>query len=273
MRHICSASDIKYLMKGLTLFESLRETSSEPFTLHYLCLDDESFNVVRNIDGILAYRYSISNSLKELRDTDYLLFCYASASVFCDHLLKYYPEITYADSDIFFHKDISKIWTEIGDNSVGIFRHRQFSSPRPEGAFNVGVVYFKADQIGKAVCSWWADAVVSGRYPDYASCGDQKYLDFFPYLCHGKLFVDGHIGHGAPWQWQLYEYVDDDIVWEGERQELIFTHFSQCQFEPFIPSTSHHCYTPPSMYHNPAIKSIYINYYRKMQAVKEKYNL
>ena len=43
MKNICTVSDNNYLIKGLTLYESLKE-SSKDFILHYLCIDDTSFN-------------------------------------------------------------------------------------------------------------------------------------------------------------------------------------------------------------------------------------
>ena len=37
MKNICTVSDNNYLIKGLTLYESLKE-SSKDFILHYLCI-------------------------------------------------------------------------------------------------------------------------------------------------------------------------------------------------------------------------------------------
>ncbi len=280
MKHICTASDKNYLLKGLTLFESLCDTT-ENFVLHYLALDDEAFDILclpenqeRFSGRLLVYSYREFPNLLSLKDSDYYLYCCASASVLCSHFASGSNDIVYVDSDILFHKNIDVIYDAIGDNSVGIFRHRQFTSPRPEGFFNVGVVYFKSDDIGRYVSSWWEDAVLNKRLPEFATCGDQKYLDVFPYMCKGKLFIDGNIGHGAPWLWQLYSPVRDGVIsWEGEEQELIFSHFSALQVEPFIPSTSHHCYTPPAMYQTPWLKKIYMDYYRALMGTKERYTL
>lgn len=274
MINILTSADRNYLIKGLTLYESLLETSSDDFLLHFLSLDDESFKILDRVGGnVIAYHYSEFDSLSELRKSNYYLFCCASASALCDRFVQD-SDVFYCDSDILFHKDIHRIKDAIGDNSVGIFRHRQFNGPRPEGAFNVGVVFFKSDNIGKYVSGWWHDAVISGRYQELSTCGDQKYLDLFPYMCKGKLFIDGEIGHGAPWQWQLYEdCVDGNIIWNGESQELVFSHFSSLQIDPFIPSTSHHCYTHPSMYNTPWLKKIYVDYYNRLMSTKSKYNL
>jgi hypothetical protein len=58
--------------------------------------------------------------------------------------------MTYIDSDIFFYQDIDIVYQEIGNKSVGIIAHRHNSvgSDR-DGAYNVGVVYFKNNEMGK----------------------------------------------------------------------------------------------------------------------------
>ena len=107
-----------------------------------------------------------------------------------------------------------------------------------------------------------------------ATCGDQKYLDEFPKLTN-KILIDGNIGHGAPWQWHIYQFTDDgNIIWEGKEQELIFTHFSQFQDngETYIPSTMHYIYTPLQSYKtNIHLKKLYDDYHYEIKKVKEKY--
>ena len=91
-----------------------------------------------------------------------------------------------------------------------------------------------------------------------------------------SIFIDGDVGHGAPWQWQLYEFTKNGkIIWEGKEQELIFTHFSQFKDsgESYTPSTMHHIYTPLSMYEdNKQLKDIYSGYHSELKKVKIKYN-
>ena len=151
------------------------------------------------------------------------------ASYFSNYLLLKGNSITYIDSDIYFHDNIEVILNEIGGRDVGIFRHRQFplSTYRPEGLYNVGVVHFKNTQLGISVSNWWTDAVLNKKYPQLASCGDQKYLDNFPNLCpKDSIYLDENIGHGAPWLWQLYEFISPTkIIWENQEQNLIFYPF------------------------------------------------
>ena len=97
-----------------------------------------------------------------------------------------------------------------------------------------------------------------------------------------KMFIDGNIGHGAPWHWQLYDLINvktrNEIVWENNVQKLIFNHFSQfsTDFEnnSYVASTMHHCYTPLEIYEkNENLKYIYDKYFNDLKTVKQKYNI
>jgi hypothetical protein len=50
-------------------------------------------------------------------------------------------------------------------------------------------------------------------------------------------FPDNTIGHGAPWNFRLYQYDGDYIVWNGKRQLVFFNHFSH-----FVPDFEHDTY-------------------------------
>lgn len=287
MKNLCTVSDINYLYKGLTLYESLIHTS-EDFILHYLCIDDKTYEKIKKYqsENLIAYKVddllNQDENLKNLKKSEYRYFCWSLASYFSFFLLKKnFESITYIDSDIFFHKNINLIFDEIGNKEVGIFRHRQFDLkfPRPEGWFNVGVVYFKNEKIGSYICKWWSESVLHKKYPHLSTCGDQKYLDEFPKMCTDDyILIDGNIGHGAPWHWQLYDFSDyeknGNIIWEGNLQKLVFTHFSQFEYNnnDYIPSKMHHIYTPLNYYSEiKELKLIYDEYYKQIKYTLEKY--
>lgn len=287
MNNICTVSDINYLHQGLTLYESLLN-KNQNFVLHYLCIDDLTYEKIKKNESINLIAHHVKDLtdkddvLLKLKFSDYKYFCWSLASYFSNFLLnKGLESILYIDSDVFFHEDINYLYEKIGKNEIGIFRHRQFdlSIPRPEGWFNVGVVYFKNGEIGVSISNWWKDAVLYKKYPHLSTCGDQKYLDEFPKMCQNDyILIDGDIGHGAPWQWQLYDFSnyenDKTIIWDGKKQKLIFTHFSQFSFddEGYIPSKMHHIYTSNNMYSEiKSLKSIYDEYYNNVINTKKKY--
>jgi hypothetical protein len=288
MKNICTVSDNNYLIKGLTLYESLKE-SSKDFILHYLCIDDTSFNKLIQFESETLKVCNINKLLNDdsnllnLKNTNYQYFCWSLASYFSNFLMKKNNEsILYIDSDILLYDDVEVILNAIDNKDIGIFRHRQFnlSIDTPEGHYNVGIVYFKNSDIGKQVLNWWADAVLFKKYPILSTCGDQKYLDEFPRMCE-NIFIDGELAHGAPWQWQLYNFDnyknDGTIIWEGKKQKLIFSHFSQFNYnlenDTYLPSSQHHIYTPLTMYtNNEGLKIIYDDYFDKIKKTNFKYN-
>ena len=241
MKEICTVSDFNYLSKGLALYESLIEYSDN-FILNYLCIDDKSFKFLKPFETTNLKVWSVNDLLKndknlsQLKNNNYRYFCWSLASYFSNFLIKKNNKsVTYIDSDILLHDNIDLILNEIGNKDVGIFRHRQFelTSNRPDGLYNVGIVFFK------------------------------------------------NIGHGAPWQWQLFNYddyeTDGTIIWEGEKQKLIFSHFSQFDYDinndTYIPSKEHHIYTPIEKYEEiKALKMIYDDYFLKIKKVYNKYN-
>ena len=286
MTNVCTVSDINYLNQGLALYESLLEHSND-FTLHYLCIDNKSFEKLEQYECETLKVYDVEHFLRidvilnNLQKTEYRYFCWSLASYFSNQMLKSnIDSITYIDSDIYFHKSLDLIIDDIGDKEVGIFRHRQFplNSNRPEGLYNVGVVYFKNTPLGKKVSDWWVDAVINKKYPQYATCGDQKYLEYFQVMTgNDNIYIDGNIGHGAPWHWQTFRFMGNGkIKYGNEIQDLVFTHFSQFEDkgESYIPSTMHHIYTPLQMYtSNTELRLIYDEYHNELKKIEKKYEI
>ena len=285
MINLLTVSDYNYLSNGLTLYESISEKTKD-FVLHYLCIDKKSFEILKRFESESLKVYNSEELLKGddtlnlLKITDYKYFCWCLASYFTNWLIsKIDSPMCYIDSDIFFYEDINLLYKEFGDCDAAIFRHRQFSLEKnyPEGWFNVGVVYFNNSEKGKFISEWWSDAVKLRKYPHLATCGDQKYLDEFPKFTN-KIFIDGNVGHGAPWQWQLYDLSEfsknGTIIWEEKKQKLFFTHFSQFIYNDnhYVPSSMHHIYTPINMYEEvESLKIIYDEYYNKLKKVIFKY--
>ena len=254
MRHICTLSDINYLIKGLTLYRSILE-NNKSFTLHYLCLDDESYDLLTslNLDKIIPY--SLSDLLKKdsellsVRNTlRYDEFCWSMASYFCKELLKTNKSILYCDSDLYFYRSFDDIYGEVGDKSIGLIRHRHIHYGHRVGEFNVGIIYFRGDTPGISCSSFWWDLVKTKHhkyYNEYGTCGDQKYLELFTqkYL-DNVCIIDTIVGHGAPFNFHLYDYSkftknNKTILYNDREQGLSFVHFMK-----FKPSISNATYSP-----------------------------
>ena len=290
MKNLTVVSDYNFLAKGLTLYESLTKFD-DAFTMHYLCIDKETLSKLQEINLPNVVAYDLEDLLKvdpvlaALKEEDYRYFCWSLASYFTYFIyLQHKCDLTYIDSDIYFHENFNIVFNSIGETDIGLFRHRQYpvSQPNGNGWFNVGVVHFKDTKVASEHLHWWANAVLYKRFPALATCGDQRYLDVFTVLPREHLFVDGEIGHGAPWHWQLYDLStydqDKRITWEGKKQKLVFSHFSQFEYDlekdTYTPCTTHECFTPFDMYESvPNLKKIYDDYFEQIKKTHEAYKL
>lgn len=294
MKHITLASDTKYLLFALTLIRSVQKHSSIPLTFHYYCMDQNTFNKLKSVQlkNVVIYppeilvqpayglvkQFDPAKRLFQLKQTEYHYFCWSIASVFSNYIMNNIQcdSVTYIDADIMFHQDLNLIFNEIGDKDVGIFKHRFLADNEecPYGKYNVGVVYFKNSKKGCSLLSWWADSVLFKKYPEYATCGDQKYLEYFPKVCSSKeIYIDDNIGHGAPWQWQCFgfEKLKDGIIsWRGSEQLLVFTHFSKFVYDleknTFFPTSIYQNYTLNNkVFENPDLYALHANYFEELK--------
>lgn len=273
IKNFCSIADKNYLNKLLTLYYSLIETQDQDFILHALCLDDFTFsffkkknlkkinfisiNDLENSDFALKNfktsntpsREAFSNASSQKKDPKYIQFCWALAPYICWHLLENMKleNILYIDSDLFFYKDVEKIYEEVGEKSIGIIRHR-IDYIASAGEYNVGIVLFKNDYFGKICAKWWKDVLLNpnNQYAaEYGVCGDQKYLELFIPLFGEKnvCVIDETIGHLAPWSVTFHQYKNEKIVWNGNEQDLFFFHYAH-----FVPDFTKNQYK--SSYNN-----------------------
>lgn len=319
MINICTLSDKNYLQFGLALHESISESCSEDFVLHYLCIDEESYASVKSKESKSLKAYSVTD-LKSTQDFQDLVentvyspmssdasntYCFSLASFFLKFLLdsENLEDIFYVDADILFYNDIGDIHRLASQKSIAIMLHRHNSVGCHVGGYNVGLIYFKHDQVGYECLSWWRNCVINPKNKwaaEYGACGDQKYLEAFEPL-FGKeniCIIDEEIGHGAPWNLGLYEYLSDTIggefLWrpfdhqkqkidtgldfpshlveiegetfeafESKKQKMYFIHFSQ--FSPDYANMTfafdrNNCWHGLNLYSNQSAINYYSDY-------------
>jgi len=296
--NICTLSDSKYILNGLALYTSLKETCTNTFTLHYLCLDDDTYKILSHHNFSEIKYYHINDLIEEREDLkehknkckpelgggNNNEYVWSLASYFSDYLLnKDCDSITYIDSDIFFYKDIQLIYDEISNKSVGIIRHRHLVEGGADGLFNVGVVYFRGDEIGRQCLSWWKKAVMYKSPPELATCGDQKFLEgFFPRFGEDNIcIIDETIGHGAPWQYRFYVwdllFKTGDIVWGRKKQPFVFNHFSRFKYDVENNTYDYTAGNYPDHTFNfqlfalPQLQTLYQNYFNTLKSMHEKW--
>ncbi len=245
------------------------------FTLHYLCLDDETYKTMWSLPNVKAYRYDEIKDLPDLKvhreSHTWEQHCWCLASYFMNWLQEResFDSLLYVDADIMFYADYELIYEEVGDRSIGIITHRFLEErARKTGNYNVGVIYFRGDEPGRTCLKWWRDVVIDDNndwFCTHGTCGDQKYLELFEVMWDGMVAViDDHVGHAAPWNCHVQECDGKTIWWRGIEQPLVFYHFSHFSYDDKGYRTNRHGEWTPEVDQEWARK-LYDEYYKLIQ--------
>lgn len=258
---ILSFCDKNYVTQFVTMMRSIHNNITKNYVLTCLALDQPTYIILKS----LQKKYSIRvYSLIEFEDNiDFLilknnnksnpinygdgqsLFHWAISS-FWSHLCSNrlcQDDILYVDADIFFYSDPSIIFDKC-QNKIGLTTHKHIpkNDDTKVGYYNVGVMYFPYNYIGRKCLKWWKDSTIETNptlnqwNQSHGSCGDQKYLELFPEL-FGKEnihIIDEDIGHSAPWNLSISTINNRILTWDTSHvqnqgflsQNLVFHHFS-----------------------------------------------
>ncbi len=306
MINISCISDSNYLTYGLALIDSIKSNTKEDFLIHYLCLDDETISALDPVENVKTYKmcciekdpaFEILKKNNPSKPGDLSPFHWALASFFTNYLIQEIglPSCLYCDTDICFYDDISLIFESAANDDVGLVTHKHvpLDYMQSVGYYNVGVVYFSDSDESKKCLKFWRDCVVDKDNPyaaEFGTCGDQKYLELFPFICDGVKIntLDHSIGHAAPWNFSLSAIQNKKLTWDmgpaffdchvtGEHettQDLIFVHFSH--FSPDYKNDSYKIDFEGewgNVLPQPGVKEIYDEYFELCKSTKRKYNI
>lgn len=239
MRHYCTYFDQNFLVRGLTLYRSLREHAGA-FSLWVLCLDDVTYHALMqlNAPGLEPVRLAdLEAAFPELlpakSNRSRIEYFFTCSPALPRYILDCEPEIdviTYLDADLFFFSDPSPVFQEMTGKSILVIEHR-FSAALQHlekyGRFNVGFLSFRNDAAGlecldawrRQCIEWCYDRVEDGKF------ADQKYLDQWPSRFPETGIVQ-HLGANvAPWNVGTYEVRHTEAGVTVNGFELIFYHF------------------------------------------------
>jgi tetratricopeptide (TPR) repeat protein len=250
-QYFCTYFDRNYLIKGITLINSLNHHSTQEIQIYAICLDEITRLILNKL--ALPNTYIIALHDIELRDTPLLeakrnrslveYYWTLTPTIILRILEKYsfIDVLTYLDADLFFYASPDPIWEEFGSSSVLIHEHR-FSPEQAflqkYGKYNVGLLCFRNDANGLEVLKWWRARCLEWCYAklENGKYGDQLYLNNWPKKFSGVVVLQ-NIGAGvAPWNHIQYEFSKNEngnIFVNGS--PLVFYHFHSLTFvEPDI---------------------------------------
>ena len=227
VRHFTTTCDINYLSQGLALYHSLMRVNPD-FHLFWLCVDDKCYDALKKLDYVNITLHKAA-PLFPGNGFSHKEYCWSLASRYTWWILKQYDfeSIAYLDADLYFYQDYEHIFKEIGDKSIGLVEHR-IPTYEKVGKYNVGFIYFRNDVAGRECLNSWQRLVGdkgNEYFEEYGSCGDQKYLEIFEQWHPLKVHII-ESGHMAWWNSRYYDFKGDSIVYNGERQLLIYAHYS-----------------------------------------------
>jgi len=293
MKVFVTLSDKYYLNKGIALYESINQLMRIDYRLYYLCLDELTFDKLKEINDKKLIPLYIKDEFHNNKDfellaknnksnpNNYSNFHFALGSFFSNYIMeKESPEsVLYIDADIIFYHSPEIIF-KYANKSIGLILHRHNEIGTTVGGYNVGIIYFCNDIIGKKCLKWWRDVVmdINNKWHEtHGMCGDQKYLELFEPL-FGKeniKVLDENIGHGAPWNFTLYKYFNDKniIEWKGNIQNFVFNHFSHFNYDENSYKIQRKNEWGDKLLKNPMIKRYYDEYFKILKNVKRRYEL
>ena len=278
---VCVVTDYNYLYKFLCLYESL------DYPISILCIDDETYEKLKSLslDNLTVYSVYETGLIRdknilycnELQGTAYSTYCFALASMFSKYIMDNIKPnwVTYIDSDEYFYKPFDLVLDNIGDKSIGFTPCFVYDENTDVGKFNVGVCYFKNDNIGREALNLWVDCVINSESPyrslsEYGSysCPDQKYIDLL-WKKYKSYFKEIDIKHGAPYLFGYYDNQDDYVFIHFMKFKVLESGYDWVDGVPvgtmgfldgkFIDILN--------------VKKIYDDYYEKSLKVIKRYNL
>ena len=243
-KYFCTLFDKNYLIKGLSMIESLNKNCKE-CKIFVLCLDKETKYILEKIS--IEQLHCIS--LEEVENDELIYakstrniaeYCWTLASYFTWYVMennKNVKLLTYLDADLFFYSSVEPIFEEIGDSSISIIEHRfskPFKSLEINGRFCVEWNTFRRDEEGLNCLNTWRKQCLEWCYYKLEEnrMGDQKYLDEWPNKYKSCHIIQNEGAGIAPWNYSSYDIQKINKKIFINNTNLIFYHFHQFQLLP-----------------------------------------
>ena len=251
MHSYCTLFDSFYLSRGLAMYESLHENSSN-FQLYIFAFDNITKEVLLQLDldkvTVVSLEEFETDELKEVKkERSTAEYCWTCTPSVISYVIEKYnvPDCTYVDSDLFFYSDPSVLISELDEykKNVLITEHRFSFFPRlyeekRGGRFCVQFLTFKNEDSSLLILNKWRNQCINWCYARYEDgrFGDQKYLDEWPFI-YKNIHILEHQGGGiAPWNLGNYRFsragdsIKGSLKRTGSEFNVIFYHFQYVKY-------------------------------------------
>ena len=242
MNYICTYFDINFLGRGLSMINSIKNTSINDSLFYILTLDNEVRNFLQELndpamrlielDDIEA-EFKIKNTFASKKEYFFSLTPYLC--MYCLDFLKL-KSILYVDADIYFTGNIEEVTRGMHHNHVVAISPHRHPWPnsiilKKHGKFNVGINFFKNHAISMSILERWITDCNPENQKDsgLSYFSDQISLDDWSKSFNGVYIID-HIGvNVAPWNAIRYSFKYKNGNYYVNNEKLICYHFSNLQ--------------------------------------------
>ena len=282
MLYLTTFFDKNYLSRGLVLYNSLKEFTSD-FELYILCLDDftkEYFekNKVNFPEVKILQLDDIEKNDPELAiaksNRSKIEYYFTLSPCLPLYLLKKYnlPNICSLDADILFLNSPKSLFDKLNDFSIVITPHKfsnEIKHLTKYGIYNVSFQIFKNNEIGLACLQKWKEECIEFCGDEFDAVNDrfadQKYLDKWLTLYPNEVFVlNDDISGLAPWNLNNYEIKKNENYYFSNNDQVIFYHFHH--FKIFNENWASNGFYEYKAKHQIGIDNLYLDYWNKLDA-------
>jgi len=254
MNHYCTYFDRELLAQGLALWRSLAKADVDS-VLWVLALDEFTADVLREVGGTwlrVVPLTEVEAGDAELAATKVnrtrVEYFFALSPCWPRWLLEKHgmrsgiERITSVEAEMFFFASPTRIFEAMDAAKASVLVTAQrlplwLKRSERHGKFNVGLLSFQNDGVGRACLDEWRGRCL-GRRHDGQEAGkyaDQKYLDEWPERVGAALLVLPNAGvNWAPWNWAGVEIAAEtggaDAAKGGlrvEGEQLVIFHFAR----------------------------------------------
>ena len=280
MLNLTTFFDKNYLSRGLVLYNSLKEYTSD-FELYILCLDDFTKDYFEKNKTDFPEVKTLQLSDVEENDAELanaksnrtrIEYYFTLSPCLPLYLLEKFnlPHVCSLDADILFLNSPKPLFDKLNDFSIVITPHK-FSKEilhlSRYGTYNVSFQIFKNNEIGLSCLQKWKEECIEFCGDEFDEVNDrfadQKYLDNWLALYPNEVYVlKDNVSGLAPWNLNNYKIEKRENHYFSNNEQMIFYHFHH--FKIFSEKWASNGFDEYQAKHQKGIDNLYLDYWNKI---------